>query len=268
MGFLNLEGLERFWSHIVAFVGEKIDSLNLKNGTGYKAIKQVGANDATGTNAAAFGNNTKAAGYAAMATGYATEANGDYSSASGIMTKANGAYGSVIGKYNETPDNAGYYVAKGTLWTTYENDTTYTRAIGTPTANLTNGKWIYEGTEQVLGSELQVGDVVQPSSYNYTELIGLKETTDTGRTFNWDRYRIENYNATQSTYAFTVGNGNSNTARSNAHTLDWNGNAWFKGALYVGGTSQTNGASKITPSALVASETTPSINDTINWLYE
>lgn len=37
-------------------------------------------------------------------------------------------------------------------------------------------------------------------------------------------------------YAHIVGNGDS-TARSNAHTLDWNGNAWFAGKVYVGGTS-------------------------------
>lgn len=43
-------------------------------------------------------------------------------------------------------------------------------------------------------------------------------------------------------YVHIVGNGNNRTAntgstRSNAHTLDWNGNAWFAGNVYVGGTS-------------------------------
>lgn len=40
-------------------------------------------------------------------------------------------------------------------------------------------------------------------------------------------------------YCHIVGNGES-TARSNAHTLDWDGNAWFKGDVYVGGTSQSD----------------------------
>lgn len=78
-------------------------------------------------------------------------------------------------------------------------------------------------------------------------------------------YNIED---TAEQYVHITGNGLSSGGRSNAHTIDWDGNGWFKGALYVGGTSQTSGASKITPSALVATETTPSINDTINWLYE
>lgn len=43
------------------------------------------------------------------------------------------------------------------------------------------------------------------------------------------------------TYAHIVGNGESTSARSNAHTVDWNGNAWFKGDVYVGGTSQDDG---------------------------
>lgn len=42
------------------------------------------------------------------------------------------------------------------------------------------------------------------------------------------------------TYAHIVGNGTSDSKRSNAHTLDWDGNAWFAGDIYVGSTSGTN----------------------------
>jgi hypothetical protein len=31
-----------------------------------------------------------------------------------------------------------------------------------------------------------------------------------------------------------------NNSRSNAHTLDWQGNAWYSGDVYVGSTSGTN----------------------------
>lgn len=37
-----------------------------------------------------------------------------------------------------------------------------------------------------------------------------------------------------------MGNGSSDGARSNAHTLDWEGNAWYSGDVYVGSTSGTN----------------------------
>lgn len=42
-------------------------------------------------------------------------------------------------------------------------------------------------------------------------------------------------------YACVVGNGTSDSERSNAHTLDWEGNAWYQGEVYVGGTSQKDG---------------------------
>lgn len=52
------------------------------------------------------------------------------------------------------------------------------------------------------------------------------------------KYNIED---NSDTYAHIVGNGNSGNTRSNAHTLDWDGNAWFAGDVFVGGTSQTSG---------------------------
>lgn len=48
------------------------------------------------------------------------------------------------------------------------------------------------------------------------------------------------YNIADTTSAHIVGNGESETTCSNAHTLDWDGNAWFSGDVYVGSTSGTN----------------------------
>lgn len=58
------------------------------------------------------------------------------------------------------------------------------------------------------------------------------------------KYNIAN---STDTYAHIVGNGKSDASRSNAHTLDWNGNAWYAGT--VEGTamivkSSTEGSSK------------------------
>jgi len=50
------------------------------------------------------------------------------------------------------------------------------------------------------------------------------------------KYNVADSNGT---YAHIVGNGTANDARSNAHTLDWNGNAWFAGG--VTGTSISDG---------------------------
>lgn len=37
-----------------------------------------------------------------------------------------------------------------------------------------------------------------------------------------------------------IGNGTADDARSNAYTLDWQGNAWYSGDVYVGSTSGVN----------------------------
>lgn len=75
-------------------------------------------------------------------------------------------------------------------------------------------------------------------------------TEGTGTTANHDsqhaqgQFNIADNSTADSTergnYAHIVGNGTSDTARSNAHTLDWSGNAWFAGDVYVGSTSGKN----------------------------
>lgn len=56
-----------------------------------------------------------------------------------------------------------------------------------------------------------------------------------------------NLEDTANKYAHIVGNGTSNTKRSNAHTLDWDGNAWFAGTMEGTGVivkSSTEGSTK------------------------
>lgn len=48
------------------------------------------------------------------------------------------------------------------------------------------------------------------------------------------KYNLENTDIDDVKYAHIVGNGRNAQNRSNAHTLDWNGNAWFAGDVYVG----------------------------------
>ena len=47
-------------------------------------------------------------------------------------------------------------------------------------------------------------------------------------------------NIADTTSAHIVGNGGSISNKTNAHTLDWSGNAWFAGDVYTGSTSGTN----------------------------
>ena len=63
----------------------------------------------------------------------------------------------------------------------------------------------------------------------------------------------------ETTYADIIGNGSSDTNRSNASTVDWNGNAWYAGDVYVGSTSGTNkddGSKKLATEEYVDTTTT------------
>lgn len=55
-------------------------------------------------------------------------------------------------------------------------------------------------------------------------------------------YNIEEFVAAgnRGKYVHIVGNGQDDNFRSNAHTLDWSGNAWFAGDVFVGSASGTN----------------------------
>jgi hypothetical protein len=57
-------------------------------------------------------------------------------------------------------------------------------------------------------------------------------------------------------YLHIVGNGSNDTARSNAHTLRNNGDAWFAGDVYVYGTSQADSNAKRVPVVYVGNSTT------------
>ena len=64
---------------------------------------------------------------------------------------------------------------------------------------------------------------------------------------------------TDKKYAHIVGNG-TESKRSNAHTLDWDGNTWYKGKIKIGGTSYDDGKTVETETTISTStETTPSI---------
>lgn len=69
------------------------------------------------------------------------------------------------------------------------------------------------------------------------------------------------YNIADTTSAHIVGNGSDSSNRSNAHTLDWSGNAWFAGDIYTGSTSGTNKDDGSVKLPVVYSGTTAPTND-------
>ncbi len=69
------------------------------------------------------------------------------------------------------------------------------------------------------------------------------------------------YNIADTTNAHIVGNGSSNSNKSNAHTIDWHGNAWFAGDVYTGSTSGKNKDDGSVKLPVVYSGTTAPSND-------
>lgn len=72
-------------------------------------------------------------------------------------------------------------------------------------------------------------------SYSHAE--GYNTTTFSDCVHVQGKYNIDDRS---NQYSHIVGNGTGDTTRSNAHTLDWSGNAWFSGDVYTGSTSGTN----------------------------
>ena len=76
------------------------------------------------------------------------------------------------------------------------------------------------------GSHAEGNNTTASGSCSHAEGFNTKASSDNQHVQG--KYNIED---TVNTYAHIVGNGNSDTARSNAHTLDWSGNAWFAGTV-------------------------------------
>ena len=74
------------------------------------------------------------------------------------------------------------------------------------------------------------------------------------------KHNIEDINGT---YAHILGNGDNNK-KSNAHTIDWEGNAWFSGDLKIGGTSYDDTNAKILATTEYVDTATATLQDTLN----
>ena len=179
--------------------------------TGAKSSSSVEANStaeginnvATGLVSHAEGAETQALGVTAHSEGYGTQALADYSHAEGLSTEARGIVSHAEG--GATIAEGPYSHTEGqncsttieALWAHAEGVNTVALAMATHT----------EGNGTIAASYCQH---VQ-GQFNLVD----EETK----------------------YAHIVGKGADDDNRSNAHTLDWNGNAWFAGAVLIGGES-------------------------------
>ena len=185
-------------------------SLNRKAGTtvGDYSVAEGLDTTASGDLAHAEGEDTVASGHASHAEGFYTIASGNYSHAEGGISEASGTYSHAegLGRASGTCSHA-----EGT--STASGD--YSHAEGTSTAS---GEYSHaEGYGTASGEHSHAEGYDTKASSQYQHVQG--------------KYNVED---TNDIYAHIVGNG-TNSTPSNAHTLDWEGNAWFAGSVVTGG---------------------------------
>ena len=220
-----------------------------------------GSSTASGTNSHAEGYVTTASGYYSHAEGASTVASGNESHAEGGRTIASGhsshaegcaivwhevcimgaagdtvvsyeyeswtedyvsyIVGSIIGNHYDIDDeNADFHYAIITDIDTVNKTITVDRPLNFSEDPFSEFVFIYNAAAVGEGSHTEGCDTIAAGDYQHAQ----------------GRSNVVDFNGN---YAHIVGNGDDAT-RSNAHTLDWDGNAWFAGDVYVGSTSGTN----------------------------
>ncbi len=165
----------------------------------------------TGTNSTAVGYNVKAVGPYTHAEGYSTTAMYSSAHAEGYNTTAMAFYSHAEGRVTVATGNASH--AEG-----------------------------HETVADGNASHAEGHETIANGDTSHAEGHG---TTANGRS----QHVFGEYNAYESgvdasdrgTYAEIVGNGDDDNTRSNARTLDWDGNEWLAGDLTVGGTRSVMG---------------------------
>jgi hypothetical protein len=141
--------------------------------------------------------------------------------------------------------------------------TAVNETIDTMPSNLVNGQ--AEGSIRSIGAYDETGKLLGPYAQAFgenTTASGVSSHAEGyGTTASGDNQHVQGKNnIIDTTSAHIVGNG-SPSKRSNAHTLDWSGNAWFAGDVYTGSTSGTNKDDGSVKLPVVYSGTTAPSND-------
>lgn len=192
-----------------------------KSGTdiGYASTAEGVNNTVSGDYAHAEGRNNTASGDASHAEGQNTTASNSYAHTEGYGTTASSPYSHAEGLNTTVSGNRGSHA---------EGDTT------TASGQTSHA----EGCQTV-------------ASGNYCHAEGYGTIASGSSQHVEGKYNIEHKGFT---ILHVVGNGTSDTARSDAHTLDWDGNAWFAGNVYVGGSGQDDGVALASTMSVTTAE--------------
>lgn len=198
--------------------------------------------EASGSSSHAEGSYAKASGLSSHAEGNYTEAKAEYSHAEGNFTVASTYSQQVSGRYNIPEDRYREKITPNrTIW--ISNQSTVFYRSNARTFNTKTGKYSLIDPEKCSFSEITTGMYYiignDNSNISMYYLTSLKSVSSGGKTYNCTLYSVVDQEYEYGIYAHIVGNGTSSEL-SNAYTLDWEGNAWFAGDVYVHSTSGTD----------------------------
>lgn len=190
-----------------------LDYLDKNNPTGTGAFSMNRkVNSDIGQYSVALGENCVASGKSSISVGDGTEATELTAQAFGWHTEANARFSHAEGAHSKVSTNASEEVVPRDA---ESGAGIYGHAEGFCTL-VTGG----------IGAHAEGAGTLASGSSSHAE--GYKTIASGENQHVQGKYNIED---SSNTYAHIVGNGTSSSARSNAHTLDWDGNAWYAGTV-------------------------------------
>ena len=204
--------------------------LNVANGgtgnsSGYIRVGQK-ANTTMGLRATAEGETTTSSGEDSHAEGYNTVASGLVSHAEGTTTTASGKFSHAEGAHASATEESSH--AEGSYTTASGK---YSHAEGNH--SVASGLYSHAENQQTTasGSQSHSEGILSEAIGDGSHAEGRYTIAKGDYSHTQGKFNIQDNNGT---YAHIVGNGTANNDRSNAHTLDWSGNAWFAGTVTDG----------------------------------
>ena len=210
-------------------IPHKYLGINMKNGEGENSVilGNINTNVASGNGAYVEGSYNTSSGSDSHAEGCNVKASGNYSHAQGNNTVANRCSMNVIGEHNEYEDLPPYTEdiyesSMGGGYNSFYSADSYTFDENIGKYTLVD----YEIVETVEVGKYILSNRGQNGVYHHiSEVLEVNENGYPTKTMTHIAYSTAYH---RGKYAHVVGNGTYNK-RSNAHTLDWEGNAWFAG---------------------------------------
>lgn len=226
---------------------------NRTKATGAESVAEGYSSTASGSDAHAEGYSTTASGASAHSEGSGTTASGQQSHAEGSSCTAAGKYSHAEGRSSSTDSAAAAAHAEGYGSIAY-GSAAHAEGIGCyATGNYSHAEGNDSSTEDAAahaeGESTNAKGYASHTEGYHTITEGLAShaegyyTIASGHSQHaGGKYNIEDSN---DTYAEIIGNGSDNDNRSNARTLDWDGNEWIAGGFKCNGMEASSSAVKL-----------------------